>query len=289
MSDFFIVTDSTTDLPLSYYEEHNVGYMCLSCLMNDNVYNKKNPIDIIDFYNALAGGSMPTTSQINPDEAKTELLEYLKISKNILYIAFSSGLSGTYQSGIIAANEIMEEDSEANIVVIDTVSASLGEGLILHKAVELRDQGKSMKEVEEYIRANLLHQCSVFTVDSLFHLYRGGRVSKATAVIGTMINIKPLLHINDEGKLINIGKCRGRKKSLSSLCDLMEERLGEYKNMDQKVFISHSNCLEDAETVAKEVKERFGFETEIINFIGPVIGSHTGIGTVALFFWGDHR
>ena len=289
MSDFFIVTDSTTDLPLSYYEEHNVGYMCLSCLMNDKVYNKKNPIDIIDFYDALAGGSMPTTSQINPDEAKTELLEYLKNSKNILYIAFSSGLSGTYQSGVIAANEIMEEDSEANIVVIDTVSASLGEGLILHKAVELRDQGKSMKEVEEYIRANLLHQCSVFTVDSLFHLYRGGRVSKATAVIGTMINIKPLLHINDEGKLINIGKCRGRKKSLSSLCDLMEERLGEYKNMDQKVFISHSNCLEDAETVAKEVKERFGFETEIINFIGPVIGSHTGIGTVALFFWGDHR
>lgn len=289
MSDFFIVTDSTTDLPLSYYEEHNVGYMCLSCLMNDKVYNKKNPIDIIDFYNALAGGSMPTTSQINPDEAKAELLEYLKISKNILYIAFSSGLSGTYQSGVIAANEIMEEDSEANIVVIDTVSASLGEGLILHKAVELRDQGKSMKEVEEYIRANLLHQCSVFTVDSLFHLYRGGRVSKTTAVIGTMINIKPLLHINDEGKLINIGKCRGRKKSLSSLCDLMEERLGEYKNMDQKVFISHSNCLEDAETVAKEVKERFGFETEIINFIGPVIGSHTGIGTVALFFWGDHR
>ena len=289
MASFKIVTDSTTDFPSSYYKEHNVGKICLSCILDGETYNKENPLDINKFYQRLSEGAMPTTSQVNPDEAKKELKKYLKESKDILYIAFSSGLSGTYQSGIIAADELMEEDPDANIIVIDSLCASLGEGLLVHKAVQLADEGKDINEVAYYIKNNLQHLCHVFTVDDLFHLQRGGRISKATAVVGSMINIKPLLHVDDEGRLTSIGKCRGRKKSLIALVDLMEERLGVYKDSKEPCFISHSNCLEDAKFVAATIKERLGIETEIIDFIGPVIGTHTGIGTVALFFWGEHR
>ena len=289
MALFKLVTDSTADLPADYYVKHNVGCMYLSVIMEGQTYNKQNPIDIQSFYEKLGSGSMPTTSQINPDEAKNELTEYLKENKNILYIAFSSGLSGSYQSGCIAAEEIMEENPDANIVVIDSLCASLGEGLLVNKAVQMMEDDKTIEETAAFIKENLLHVGHVFTVDDLFHLSRGGRISKGTAVVGSMINIKPLLHVNDEGKLINIGKCRGRKKALASLVELMDERLGDYRGMDQKCMISHSNCLEDAQYVAQLVKEKFGYDTEIIDFIGPVIGTHTGIGTVALFFWADHR
>ncbi len=289
MALFKLVTDSTADLPADYYVKHNVGCMYLSVIMDGITYNKENPIDIKSFYEKLGGGSMPTTSQINPDEAKNELTEYLKENKNILYIAFSSGLSGSYQSGCIAAEEIMEENPDANIVVIDSLCASLGEGFLVNKAVQMMEEDKTIEETAAFIKENLLHVGHVFTVDDLFHLSRGGRISKGTAVVGSMINIKPLLHVNDEGKLINIGKCRGRKKALASLVELMDERLGDYRGMDQKCMISHSNCLEDAQYVARLVKEKFGYDTEIIDFIGPVIGTHTGIGTVALFFWADHR
>ena len=151
------------------------------------------------------------------------------------------------------------------------------------------EEDKTIEETAAFIKENLLHVGHVFTVDDLFHLSRGGRISKGTAVLGSMINIKPLLHVNDEGKLINIGKCRGRKKALAGLVELMDERLGDYRGMDQKCMISHSNCPQDAQYVAQLVKEKFGYDTEIIDFIGPVIGTHTGIGTVALFFWADHR
>ena len=289
MALFKLVTDSTADLPADYYVKHNVGCMYLSVIMEGQTYNKQNPIDIQSFYEKLGSGSMPTTSQINPDEAKNELTEYLKENKNILYIAFSSGLSGSYQSGCIAAEEIMEENPDANIIVIDSLCASLGEGFLVNKAVQMMEEDKTIEETAAFIKENLLHVGHVFTVDDLFHLSRGGRISKGTAVVGSMINIKPLLHVNDEGKLINIGKCRGRKKALASLVELMDERLGDYRGMDQKCMISHSNCLEDAQYVARLVKEKFGYDTEIIDFIGPVIGTHTGIGTVALFFWADYR
>lgn len=286
---FCIVTDSTTDLPDSYFEENHVYHMSLKCILNDVVYDDENKLEITSFYESIRSGSMPTTSQVNPEEAKNFLSKISEKENEILLIAFSSGLSGTAQSFTIAAEELMDEGCSAKIIVIDSLCASLGEGLLVQKAVEMRDQGKSFEETATFIKDNLLHLCHVFTVNDLFHLYRGGRVSKATAVLGSMIDIKPLLHVDNEGHLINIGKARGRKKALLNLVDLMEARIGSYKDEKQYIFISHSDCLQDAEFVKAEIEKRFGYDRFLINYIGPVIGSHTGAGTVALFFWGDHR
>lgn len=289
MSTFKIVTDSTSDLPREYYKEHAVGVVSLSCLLDGVTYNKNRELDVYEFYEKLRNGSMPTTSQVNPEEAKETILEYLQESKELLYIAFTSGLSGSYQSAKIAADEIMEDNPDVKIVVIDSLCASLGEGLLVHKAVELRDAGCSFEETVEYIQKNLANVVQVFTVDDLNHLYRGGRVSKATALVGTAIGIKPLLHVSEDGKLVNIGKVRGRKKSLTGLVDMMEERIGSFKDKNDVIFISHGDCEKDAQTVADEIKKRFGFEHFVINHVGPVIGAHSGPGTVALFFWGDVR
>ena len=293
MADYKIVTDSTNDFPKEYYEEHDIGLLHLACLLDGETYGKDKELDINYFYECLRNGSMPTTSQVNPDQAKDYFESIIKDYSQILYLGFSGGLSGTVQSVKMAADEIMEEHPEVKIIVIDTLCASLGEGLLVSKAVELRDSGASFKETTEYIQEHMLNLCHVFTVDDLNHLYRGGRVSKASAVLGTMINIKPLLHVDNEGHLINIGKVRGRKKSLLSLVDMMEERIGSYKDtyVENKewVYISHSDCEEDAKFVAEEIKKRFGYDRFLINYIGPVIGSHTGAGTVALFFWGDRR
>lgn len=289
MSTFKIVTDSTSDLPKDYYKEHEVGVVSLSCLLDGVTFNKNRELDVYEFYEKLRTGSMPTTSQVNPEEAKEAILEYLQDSKELLYIAFTSGLSGSYQSAKIAADEIMEDNPDIKIVVIDSLSASLGEGLLVHKAVELRDAGCSFDETVDYIQKNLANVVQVFTVDDLNHLYRGGRVSKATALVGTAIGIKPLLHVSKEGKLVNIGKVRGRKKSLTGLVDMMEERIGSFKDKNDVIFISHGDCEKDAQIVADEIKKRFGYERFVINYVGPVIGAHSGPGTVALFFWGDVR
>ena len=171
--------------------------------------------------------------------------------------------------------------------MIDTLSASLGEGLLVHKAVQMKEAGKSMEEVAAWVEEHKLHLCHNFTVDDLFHLHRGGRVSKATAILGTMINIKPLLHVDDEGHLIAIGKVRGRKKSLSALVDRMGEQMKGFENTE--VFISHGDCLEDAKYVEKLVRERFGIEQFVIHEVGPTIGAHSGPGTMALFFMGNPR
>lgn len=293
MSDFIIATDSTADLPKEYIKEHGIGILHLSCLLDGEIYGKDKELDIKAFYESVRNGSLPTTSQVNPEDAKEYFESIISECKQILYLAFSSGLSGTYQSVKLAADEVMEEHPEVKIEVIDTLCASLGEGLIVSKAVEMKEMGCSFEGTTIFIKEHLLNLCHVFTVDDLNHLYRGGRVSKAAAVIGTMINIKPLLHVDNEGHLINIGKVRGRKKSLISLVDMMEERIGSYKDTYKEnqewVFISHSDCMEDAKIVEEEIKRRFGLERFMIDYIGPVIGSHTGAGTVALFFWGDRR
>lgn len=289
MNDFKIVTDSTADLPESYYKEHNVGVLHLSCLLDGEVYGAKNPIVAQTVYDRIRQGSMPTTSQVNPEEAKEGLLEFLKESKNILYIAFSSGLSGTFQSVKIAAEEIMEEDDSVKIVVIDSFAAALGEGLLVYKAVEMKEKGASFDETciwTEKHRLNIVH---VFTVDDLNHLFRGGRVSRAAAVIGTVVGIKPLLHVDNDGHLINIGKARGRKKSLLNIIDMLGERAGGLKDPKEPVFIGHGDCLEDAEFCADEIRKRYGTETILIDYVGPVIGCHTGPGVVAIFTLGEYR
>jgi len=292
MSNFVLISDSSCDLPLDYYKEHDVKLLHLSCHMDDVIYDGiNNVISEEEFYKKIRAGALPTTSQVNPEQAKAAMEEALKESNNVLYVAFSSGLSGTYQSGVIAANEIKEERPDANVIVVDTVCASIGEGLILYYAIKMRDEGKTIEETAKWLEDNKLRVAHVVTVDDLNHLQRGGRISKTSAVLGSMINIKPMIHVNDEGKLINVAKMRGRKKALNNLIDMMEERIGEFnsKEKNEIIMISHSDCLEDAQYVADCVKEKFGFDNFLINYIGPVIGSHTGPGAIALCFMADHR
>ena len=291
MNPYVIMTDTTADLPESYIQEHQLAILSLSYTIEGNTYDRENPLDVREFYAKMRAGSMPTTSQVNPEQAKEAFKACLDQGNDVLYIAFSSGLSGTCGSGMVAAEEIREsgEYPDRKLIVIDSLSASLGEGLLVHKAVQLKEAGKSMEEVADWVENNKLHLCHNFTVDDLFHLHRGGRVSKATAVLGTMINIKPVLHVDDEGHLIAIGKVRGRKKSLAALVDRMAEQIKGYEDQNSEVFISHGDCQEDAEYVQKLVQERFGVDKFIINHVGPTIGAHSGPGTVALFFMGNPR
>lgn len=290
MSNYIISTDNTTDLPKEYIEEHQLPLLFMPCILNGETYGAHNQLPPQEFYQAIREGALPTTAQVNPEEAKKMFLELLETYDcDILHLAFSSGLSGTYNSCRLAAQELEEENAPHKIIVIDTLCASMGEGLLVHKALENQKNGMSFEENAKWVEEHKLNLIHVFTVDDLNHLYRGGRVSKTAAVVGSMINIKPILHVDNEGHLIPISKSRGRKKSLMALLDHMEEHLGSYRDKNDIIFISHSDALEDAQFVAKQIEKRFGYSNFLIDYIGPTIGAHTGIGTVALFFMGDER
>ena len=218
MNNYIITTDTTTDLPEDYIKKHDLGIMSLTYTLEGTTYSKDNPLDVRLFYEKMRNGSMPTTSQVNPENAKNIFLPYLKDGYDILHIAFSSGLSGSYNSTRIAAEELSEEFPDRKITIIDSLAASLGEGLLVHKAVMLKEQGADLDAVADWVEQNKLHIVHNFTVDDLFHLHRGGRVSKATAILGTMINVKPILHVDDEGHLIALSKVRGRKKIFTGTC-----------------------------------------------------------------------
>ena len=291
MNNYIIITDNTTDFPQDYVKEHNLCQTALTVQLDGKSYNE-NWIDELgekEIYARMRNGALPTTMQVNPEQMKEVCLPFLKEGKDVLYLGFSSGLSGSYNSESIGAEELREQFPDRKIVVLDTLCASLGQGLLVHKALKLQEAGKSMEEVIDWVENHKLDVCHYFTVDDLFHLYRGGRVSKASAIMGTMIGIKPVLHVDNEGKLKPIAKVRGRKQSLNKLVDYMEESMGKYNTPDEEVFISHGDCLEDALYVKELVKTRFHREASVINFIGPVIGSHSGCGTLALFFMGEKR
>ena len=289
MKNFIITTENTADLPQQYYQDNEIEYMYLPCTMNDKIYDKDNALSDKEFYDIMRGGAMPTTSQINAEDAKAVWEPMIKDGQAILHLSFSSALSGTYNSCRIAAEELHEEYPDCQLIVIDTLCASLGQGMLVDKAVQMRGEGKSFEEVATYLEANKLNFCHVFTVDDLNHLHRGGRVSKVAAVIGTMINLKPILHVNNEGKLIPVSKVRGRKKSLLALMEMMKEKTGNYQGDEGKVFISHGDAIEDAQFLAKNIKEKLGRDVEIINHVGATIGAHAGPGTIALFFMGTPR
>lgn len=286
---FKITTDSTADLPEEYLLANKISCINLSYILDGVTYGQGMEISSKAFFKMMKEGKMPTTSQVNPEEAKTFFEGLLEKDKEILHLAFSSGLSGSYNNTRLAAQEVMEEHPDCRIVVIDTLCASMGEGLMVYKAVQLRDQGKTMDEVIEWINANIFNFVHTFTVDDLNHLYRGGRVSRTTAIIGTLAGIKPQLHVDNEGHLINIGKIRGRKKSLIALVDYMEEKTKDYPEKNDMVMITHGDALEDAQFVRDKIRERFGIENFMINDLGPVIGAHTGPGLIALFFMGTSR
>ena len=287
MNEFVIVSDSTVDLPKEYLQAKQVPIISLSYIMDGVTYEEMDGLSHKEFFEKLRTGSLPTTSQINPEQAREALEPLAKEGKDILYIGFSSGLSGSYNSVRMAAEDLKEEYPDINIITIDSLCACMGEGLLLYKALELKERGMSMKEIVEWVEANKLHICHNVTVDDLNHLHRGGRISRTTAVVGSMIKIKPIIHMSDEGKLVVIGKERGRKKSLISIVDRMEKQMQEYDN--DIVMITHGDGIEDAEFVKKQVEERFGIHNVMINGIGSVIGSHTGAGVVAVFFMGDKR
>ena len=232
MNNYIIMTDNMADLPENYIREHELEILSLSYILDGKTYDRNHPLEEAEFYSRMRNGSMPTTSQVNPEQAKEAFTACLNQGKDVLYIAFSSGLSGTYNSARIAAKELKEEGKfpDRKLVVLDSLSASLGEGLLVHKAVKLKEAGKSLEEVAAWVEKHKLEVCHNFTVDDLFHLHRGGRVSKATAILGTMINIKPILHVDNEGHLIAIGKVRGRKKSLTSLVERMGEQIQGFEN-----------------------------------------------------------
>lgn len=289
MEDFKIITDTTADLPESYIRENELGIMVVPYIMDGIPQGEERKMEVKEFYDRMRGGMMPTTSQINPETAKEYLNGFLEESRQLLVLSFSSGLSGTCGNVSLAAREIMEERPDCRIVVADTLCASLGEGLLVHKAVQLKKAGKSLDETAQWVEAHKENLVHVFTVDDLFHLHRGGRVSKATAIVGTLAGIKPLLHVDEQGHLTAVGKVRGRKKSLQSLVDMMEKQVGSWRDKNDCIFISHGDCAEDADYVKQLVEERFGRKNFLINEIGPTIGTHSGPGTVALFFMGDVR
>ncbi len=290
MSNYKIITNTTADLPNDFIKENNLGLVHFNYVMDEVSYGKDNELDWKEFYRLMREeGKMPTTSQVNPQQFKEFFLKELEEYHELLYISFSSGLSGSCQNAILAANEVMEEKPECKIVVVDSKCASMGEGLFVHKALEMQKKGMSIEETKEALETLVPHLVHIVTADDLFHLYRGGRVNKATAVVGTIAGIKPIIHVNDEGKLIAIGKSRGRKKSLTELVNYMENHMGSYRNNNNVIFISHGDAYEDACFVRDEITKRFGITEFMINNIGPTIGAHSGPGTIALFFEGENR
>ena len=289
MSEYVITTDNNSDLPEKYLKDHGVGCMYLSYSMDGKNYTHGNFLPEHEFYEAMRNGSMPTTAQVNPENAKALLEPYLKEGKDILHIAFSSGLSGTYNSSRIAAEELMEEYPDRKIIVVDSLSASLGQGLLVWLAQQKKELGQTLEDVADWVEKNKLKMVHLFTVDDLNHLYRGGRVSRTTAIVGSMLNIKPVLHVDNEGKLTAIGKVRGRKKALQELVKLMDEKIGSFGAGCDTIFISHGDCEQDAQYVAAKVKEKYNIKNIVINQVGATIGAHSGPGTMALFFVGDVR
>lgn len=288
MRPFIISTDTTADLPEHFIKENGIDVHTLYYSIGDTIYGPDNSLPVKEFYDRMRNGEMPTTMACNPEEATKIFKKRASEGYDILHISFSSALSSSYNNFYVAANEAMEEYPDCRIIVIDSLSASMGEGLVVYRAIQLRKEGKSIDEVAKYINEHLQNFVQFFTVDDLNHLYRGGRVSKTTAVIGTLACIKPILHVSEEGKLIPVGKVRGRKKSLNALVDKIDTYMGSFKNETDVVFLGHGDCLEDAQYVADKVKEKCGLDVWI-NTICPTIGTHSGPGTVALFFMGEKR
>lgn len=289
MKEFIITTDTTSDLPQEYLNKHNIGMLSLYYNLNGTVYGEDNVLEPKEFYHIMRGGALPTTMAVNPDLARKVFTDLLDKGYDVLHIAFSSALSGSCSVAATVARELCEERPGSKIIVVDSLCASLGEGLLVHKAVCLKESGKTIEEVYDWLENNKLNLCHLFTVDDLHHLHRGGRVSKASAIIGTLINVKPVLHVDNEGRLIPLNNVRGRKKALISLVDQMEEKTKNYPVKNDIFFISHGDSLEDAEFVADLIKERLGINDRLIHYVSPTIGAHSGPGTIALFFMGSER
>lgn len=287
MPNYNIVTDSCCDLRPEAYEQLNLTVVPLSLEFRDQVREDKSDDSIKEVYAALRAGESARTAAVNPDRWLNAMEPHLAEGRDVLVMAFSSGLSTTYQSAVIAAEELREKYPERMIYVVDTLCASRGEGLLVWYACKKRDEGMTLDELHTWVEDTKLHLCHWFTVDDLMYLKRGGRISAATALVGTMLQIKPLLHVDDEGHLINMTKTRGRKAAIDAMVKKAQELGAGYDN--STMFISQGDCLSDAEYLSRQLKEKCGVKDVVISYVGAVIGSHSGPGTLALFFLGSHR
>lgn len=282
-----IVTDSCCDFSDEMYRALDLTMVPLTVTFRGQTYSDRNDDSLKDMYNGLRAGETAVTAAANPENWASAFRPLLEQGSDILALVFSSGLSTTYQSAVIAAEELKESYPQRKILVVDTLCASLGQGLLVWYACKKRDEGMSLDALRDWIEAQKLHLCHWFTVDDLMYLKRGGRISAATALVGTMLSIKPILHVDNDGHLINVGKARGRKAAVAAMAQKVSELAEGYEN--STMFISHGDCPEDAQMLADLLKTRYGVKEVYINYVGAVIGSHSGPGTLALFFLGSHR
>ena len=282
-----IITDTCCDFPERMYKELNLEVVSLNVHFKGETVSTYSEQWLQDMFSQLRTGASATTSAANPADWQAVIQPVVAAGEDALVMAFSSGLSTTYQSAVIAAGELMEQYPERKILVVDTLCASLGQGLLVYYACKKRDEGMSLEELAAWCEEQKYHLCHWFTVDDLMYLKRGGRISAATALVGTMLQIKPVLHVDDQGHLINVSKARGRKAAIDALAKKMAEQALPGEN--DTVFICHGDCMEDAQYLEKIVKERLGVKHVLIYYVGAVIGSHSGPGTLALFYMGTNR
>lgn len=289
MKDFVIMTDSCCDMPKDYIAENNIPFVGLTCSFKGNEYTDDlgKSLNYKTFYDGMKNGIIPKTSQPNVDAFYKTFKSIADMNKDIIYICVSSGLSGTYNSANIAKNMIIDENTDIKIAIVDTLTASLGQGLLIMNAVELKKSGKSYDEVVKYLEDTKMYLNTYITVDDLIHLKRGGRISSAAALMGIVLHIKPILTLNDEGKVIPVIKVKGRKNALLKLVDLLIEKIENPEN--QMVTICHGDVEEEAEKLKEMILSRVHVRDVMINYIGPVIGTYGGPGALAVFFTGKHR
>ncbi len=290
MSEYVLFTDSNTDLPADLVQQLDLSVIPMLFEMDGKSYYNypdNHEMDPKEFYAALRGGKVCTTSQVSPSRFDEIFSPVLESGRDILYLCFSSGLSGTYNTSRLAVEELREKFPDRKIRTVDTLAASMGQGLLVYLAAKKRQEGMGLDELGDWVEENRLKLCHWFTVDDLMFLKRGGRVSGAAAVMGTMLGIKPVLHVDDEGHLILMEKVRGRRASLDALVKHMQATA--IRPAEQTVFISHGDCQADCDYVAQQLREKLGVKEIVTSYIGPVIGAHSGPGTVALFFVGEKR
>jgi DegV family protein with EDD domain len=283
---FILMTDDACDMPDDFYTRNGIPLVHLSFTIDDQNYDQTQ-MDIKEFYRQLRAGKMPVTSAVNPDQILETMEPFLAAGKDVLYLAFSSGLSVTAQSGMFAADELQKKYPDRKVICIDTLCASLGGGLLVYKANLMRQAGATIDEVAAWAMQSRLKMAHYVVADDLMHLHRGGRVSKGSAILGGLIGIKPIIYMDNAGKLVAIGKVRGKKQALGDIVDRTVKCIGDQK--PDYFMVCHSDCIEDAEYAAALFSKKTGIKDYLINYIGPVIGSHTGVGTVALFVLGQHR
>ena len=289
MADYVITTDSNSDVLPEFIKENDLTIIPQYYSFGDTVYGDELNMPPHEFYETMRKGELPKSQANNPAVIRDKFEKILKEGKNILHIAFSSALSGSCNNVVMTANELLEDYPDRKIMVFDSLNASLGEGVSVYRAVELWKEGKSMEEVYDVLMKERDHVNVSFTVNDLYHLQRGGRVSKTTAVVGSLVNIKPILTVMSTGELKSDGTVRGRKKSLKTLVSRMEESLDlDSYGKDRIVAVLHGDCIEDAKAVADMVKD-LGFTNVIINDVSPSIGTHAGPGVVGLINYGKRR